>query len=181
MRALQRLLGAGAMRHLALQLFVGGRQLVGPPSDAPLQLHLVDRVVHGALEACGRDGRLQQVILRAVLHGLDRDALISLPGQDDDGHAHTVDRTAEFGQERNAVEIGEPVVEQEAVGRRESALLMALGACPRLAELPGVRLIGSQVPLVHHAVFGAVVHDQHAAGRRRHDQDSRGRMTTSNQ
>ncbi len=199
------LLGPLADADLPLELLVGHRQLGRPLLDQHLQIvvhpaqgrvglgelgralldlaaqrHLLDGVAHRLLEPVAGDAPLQQVVLRPALHRLHGHRLVPLSGQHD--HRDQPLRP-QAGEELQAVDVRQPVVEQQAVGNALVRQLQPL--LPRLGveELIGVLAVLGEQPPVELPVLGAVVDDQEKDGCIGHYQGycPFGRITTSNQ
>ena len=158
----------GAVQHRLVQP-VRARQsqllladLVALLVDLALEGGMLHRRDDGAVQEAGGERGLDDVVLRAPLHRLDRNRLVAEAGEHDH-RQKGVDRM-NAPQHLQPVQRGERIVEQHAVG----ALLLDHGDAGR--PLARLHALPALVHLLQRAdeglaVVGIVVDDQHRIGR----------------
>jgi hypothetical protein len=112
---LQGALGPRPLVHLAPQQVVGAGQFVGPRGQRLRRPFSLDAVAERPHQELAIDLLLDQVVLGAKLHRLQRDRLVHQPGQDDDRQVR--DLRVELRKSLHAGAVGQVQVQQDGIER----------------------------------------------------------------
>ena len=148
-------LGRPTDGSLLFQGLIGRREVAQRVGKLPPQLHLADRLRHRAQQAAGVDPVFHQVVLHAALHRLDRDDIVSLPGDQHHGARQlTVNRRR--AQEIQPVYPRQVEIHQHAIKRARAQGFQASLPIQGFMEMKGCRPRLTQQfpikPLIGHIV-----------------------------